>query len=298
MTNPIVVADSLQIEVKAASELAVEAGSLLLASYSRRPVITWKESAAVASHRPEIPALRVESHGVEAPEPVTVADRVVNDFLLDELRRRFPADAVISEEAPDDSSRWRNRRVWIVDPMDGTREFIEHRGEFAVMIGLAIDGLPAVGAVYQPVSGRLQFASAGAGAFLKPATGAVTPLHVSAEADPHRMTMAVSRSHPHPATSALRRRLGIGQSIISGSAGLKLGLISEGRAHLYVDLSRRTAQWDTCAPAAILLEAGGRISDLDGMALRYNCPSLRHVNGVIASSGAIHELVIEAVRHL
>ena len=83
------------------------------------------------------------------------------------------------------------------------------------------------------------------------------------------------------------KRLMITKSIRSGSIGLKVGLICEGRAHLYLDMSGRTSQWDTCAPAALLQEAGGRITDLMGIPLRYNGPELRHLNGVIASNGTI-----------
>lgn len=298
MTFSATVSGSLAGELAAASKLAKEAGALLMDCYAKRPIITWKESEAVASQQAAGGTGAAGVHRTEAPEPVTAADRQVSDFLVRQIRSLYPDDAVVSEEEPDEPSRWRKRRLWIIDPMDGTREFIEHRGEFAVMIGLAVDGVPALGAVYHPVSGKLYSASLGSGAFLTSGSGESKQLRVSEETDPSRMTIALSRSHHHPAVTALQRRLGIRQSIISGSLGLKLSLISEGKAHLYVDLSRRTAQWDTCAPAAILLEAGGRITDLDGMPLRYNCPSLRHVNGVVASSGAIHELVVEAVRRL
>ena len=94
------------------------------------------------------------------------------------------------------------------------------------------------------------------------------------------------------------KRLMITKSIRSGSIGLKVGLICEGRAHLYLDMSGRTSQWDTCAPAALLQEAGGRITDLMGIPLRYNGPELRHLNGVIASNGTIHDRVVEAVSHV
>jgi 3'(2'), 5'-bisphosphate nucleotidase len=90
----------------------------------------------------------------------------------------------------------------------------------------------------------------------------------------------------------------ITKAIQSGSIGLKVGLICEGRAHLYLDMSGRTSQWDTCAPAALLQEAGGRMTDLKGMPLRYNSPDLRHLNGIIASNDTIHDRIVEAANYV
>jgi len=265
----------IQRELQAASELAVDAGRLLLDHYQRRSEVEWK-------------------HG---GDPVTRADRLASELLVRELRIRFPDDGMISEEAPEAPSRHGKSRVWIVDPMDGTREFIEHCGEFAVMIGLAVDGAPVLGVIYQPVTEKLYWAANGSGAFLKE-HGAAIPLHVSQEADPRRMTIALSRSHHLPEVDAVSKSLMITNSIRSGSLGLKVGLICEGRAHLYLDMSGRTSQWDTCAPAALLREAGGRMTDLRGVPLRYGGPDLRHLNGVIASNGIIHDRVVEAVSHV
>jgi 3'(2'), 5'-bisphosphate nucleotidase len=270
----------MEQELQTANELAVVAGKLLLDHYQRTPEVAWK-------------------HG---GDPVTRADRLASEFLVGELSRRFPADGVISEEQPGDPGRPRNSRVWIIDPMDGTREFIEHRGEFAVMIGLAVAGAPVLGVIYQPVTGKLYWARSGSGAFLKEPVceenGVAIPLRVSREADPSRMTIALSRSHHSPEIDKVSRRLMIAKSISSGSIGLKVGLICEGRAHLYLDMSGRTSQWDTCAPAALLQEAGGRMTDLRGIPLRYNGPDLRNRNGVIASNGTIHDRVVEAVSHV
>jgi len=270
----------MQRELQAASELAVGAGQLLLDHYQRRSEVEWK-------------------HG---GDPVTRADRLASEFLVTRLGIRFPDDGIISEEAPEDPSRHGKSRVWIVDPMDGTREFIEHCGEFAVMIGLAVDGVPVLGVIYQPVTEKLYWAANGSGAFLQESSlekyGTTIPLHVSREADPRRMTIALSRSHHSPQIDMVSERLMITNSIRSGSLGLKVGLICEGRAHLYLDMSGRTSQWDTCAPAALLHEAGGRMTDLRGGPLRYGGPDLRHISGVIASNGTIHDRVVEAVSHV
>jgi 3'(2'), 5'-bisphosphate nucleotidase len=264
----------MQKELDAATELAVSAGQLLLKHYEPSPEVEWKESG----------------------DPVTQADRLASGFLVRALRSRFPNDAIVSEEESDDPDRCRKSRVWIIDPMDGTREFIEHRSEFSVMIGLAMEGAPVLGVIYHPVAEKLYYAAPGSGASLK-AHGEVTSLRVSPESDPRRMTIAVSRSHHSPAIDSVCTRLQITRSIRSGSIGLKVGIICEGRAHLYLDMSGRTSLWDTCAPTALLHEAGGRMTDLKGMHLRYDTPGIRNRNGIIASNGTIHDRIVEAVNY-
>ena len=261
----------MQKELDTASELAVSAGQLLLEHYERNSEVQWNGSG----------------------DPVTQADRLASEFLIRGVRSRFPNDAIVSEEEPEDPDRCQNSRVWLIDPMDGTSEFIEHRSEFAVMIGLAQEGAPVLGVIYHPATEKLYCAACGFGAVLKE-PGRVESLRVSRETDPRRMTIALSRSHHTPAIDAVCSRLMITQSIRSGSIGLKVGLICEGRAHLYLDMSGRTSQWDTCAPAALLQEAGGRMTDLKGTPLRYNSPELRHLNGIIASNGTIHDSVVKA----
>ena len=265
----------MQKELDTAIELAVSAGGLLLEHYEHKPEVTWKGCG----------------------DPVTQADRLASAFLIHGLRSRFPNDAIVSEEEPDDPARFRQSRVWIIDPMDGTREFIEHRSEFAVMIGLAKEGKPVLGVIYHPATKKLYCAADGLGAVLKEQAGA-TPLRVSRESDPRRMTIAVSRSHHSPTIDVVCKRLMITKAIQSGSIGLKVGLICEGRAHLYLDMSGRTSQWDTCAPVALLQAAGGRMTDLKGMPLRYNSPDLRHRNGLIASNDTIHDRIVEAANYV
>jgi 3'(2'), 5'-bisphosphate nucleotidase len=183
----------------------------------------------------------------------------------------------------------------MVDPMDGTKEFIAHIGEFAVMIGLAIDGAARLGVVYQPVNSELYYAASGQGAFYEH-EGARTELRVSEESDPARMTLAVSRSHPSRTVDHIRELLGVEQTIRSGSIGLKVGLVCRRRADLYLYTAPYTFQWDSCAPEAILAEAGGRMTDLGDNPLVYNRPELRNANGVIASNGRIHSRISAAAQ--
>ena len=263
----------LKKELEIAKELAAKAGNILLERYQENPSVSWK--------------------GLDAP--VTAADRAASEVLVRELKRLFPGDGILSEEEQDDPARLGRSRVWIIDPMDGTREFIDHFDEFAVMIGLAVDGKARLGIVYQPTTGKIYYATTGSGAFLED-RGARRRLLVSTEADPSRMTVALSRSHHSPQVDLLCDRLGIKETIRSGSIGLKVGLICEGRAHLYLHTGARTCQWDTCAAEAILREAGGQMTDAYGVPLRYNGPELRNLRGVIASNGAAHDRIVEITK--
>jgi 3'(2'), 5'-bisphosphate nucleotidase len=259
-------------DLEAAKILAVRAGAILLEHYSH-PQVSWKGRG----------------------NPVTEADRSANAFLVKELRGLFPKDGILSEEEPDDPERLSRSRVWIVDPLDGTMEFIRHLDEFVVMIGLSVDGTASLGIVYQPTTEKLYYATLGSGAFLTE-NRATRLLRVSNESDPLAMTIALSRSHHAPDVDVIQHELGIKNAISAGSIGLKVGLICEGRAHLYVHTSRHTSQWDTCAPQVILREAGGRMTDLLNAPLRYNEPEVRNLHGVIASNGAIHERIAKAAR--
>jgi 3'(2'), 5'-bisphosphate nucleotidase len=158
------------------------------------------------------------------------------------------------------------------------------------MIGLAVDGTASLGIIYQPVTEKLYYAESGSGAFVTE-NRETRLLQVSRETNPPTMTIALSRPHHSAEVGAIQRTLGITNTISLGSMGLKVGLICEGQAHLYLQTSPHTSQWDTCAPDVILYEAGGRLTDLYNNPLRYNTAEVRNVHGVIASNGPIHDLV-------
>jgi 3'(2'), 5'-bisphosphate nucleotidase len=259
----------MERELEITKKIAREAGRILLEIYSGDHSVEWK--------------------GYD--DPVTAADHAANQFIVAELKRHFPDDGILSEEATDDQSRLDKARVWLVDPMDGTKQFIERIGEFAVMIGLAINGKPELGVVYNPATDKMYYAASGSGAYLEePLT--TKRLHVAATTDPTQMAAAMSRSHHSPKVDAIKERLGITQQVQSGSVGLKIGLLAEGRAHLYVHLGAKTNQWDTCAPQVIIEAAGGVMTDRDGQPLQYNIAEIRNLNGVVASTGVMHERVI------
>src|SRR5262249_11888928 len=163
--------DFMEKELEVARELARDAGRILLEFYASGAKVQWK------------------GHD----DPVTAADHAANEMLVRELSRQFPNDAVLSEEFPDDLSRLHKDRVWMVDPMDGTKQFIERIGEFAVMIGLAVEGEARLGVVYHPSLDRLYYAAPGAGAFVEE-KWSTKRLRVPPVSDPSQMVMAMSRS--------------------------------------------------------------------------------------------------------
>ncbi len=231
-------------------------------------------------------------------EPVTRADREASDLILAGLARAFPDDVLISEEGPDDTRRLEpSRRVWYIDPLDGTRDFIHGRDGFAVMIGLVVDGRPRVGAVYQPTSTRLYLAATGAGATLVEA-GVTRALACSTVSEAGSIRMVSSRSHRTDEVERVKTRLGVADELQIGSVGIKLGLIALGERDLYVNPGSRCKAWDTCAPEAILDAAGGRLTDLRGRPVRYDALELAHGGGLVATNGLLHAQVLARLAEL
>jgi 3'(2'), 5'-bisphosphate nucleotidase len=265
----------MEKELETAKSLAREAGRILLNYYQIDAQVHWK------------------GHN----DPVTAADHAANEMLVRELRRHFPHDAILSEEIPDDLSRLKHDRVWMVDPMDGTQQFIERIDEFAVMIGLAIEGEAKLGVVYHPSPDRMFYAAPGTGAFVEE-KWTTKRLRVVEIDDPSKITLAISRSHHSRKIDLICESLGINKRISHGSVGLKFGLIAEGRAHLYLHLGGRTNQWDTCGPEAILREAGGAVTDIRGEALKYNRSEVHNLRGIVASNGVLHNRILETIATL
>jgi 3'(2'), 5'-bisphosphate nucleotidase len=230
-------------------------------------------------------------------DPVTQADDAANAVIVAGLEREFPEDGLLSEETTDTVRRLDKRRVWMIDPIDGTKGFIEGNGDFAVQIGLAVEGYPALGVVYQPAPDLTHWAAQGAGAWVERG-GMTSRLRVSDETDPPRMRLAASLSHRSPRMDKIVKTFGFTEEVRRGSVGIKIGLIVERQCDLYITLSSRTHQWDTCAPEAILNEAGGRLTDLWGEPVRYNSEETRNYNGVAATNGASHASVVSTLAPL
>jgi 3'(2'), 5'-bisphosphate nucleotidase len=203
-----------------------------------------------------------------ADDPVTEADRRVNEHLCTAIRDRFPHDLVIGEESGFDGEIPESGRIWFVDPVDGTSDFVKKNGEWSIMVGLVVDGVPIMGAVLQPATDELFYASQGAGAWLRDATG-IRCLHVVNPSRPQDAIVVGSRSHPDPRIEAVKQAVGLEFEYTHGSVGCKLGHIASQRAHVYFNFSGRCHMWDTAGPEIILEEAGGMLVDLHGQRIRY-----------------------------
>jgi len=201
--------------------------------------------------------------------PLTLADLESQRVILEGLSALTPDIPILSEEsaqAPwEERRRW--RELWVVDPLDGTREFVKRNGEFTVNIALVVEHEPVLGIVSAPARGLLYWGAAGLGAFSHHRGAAELPIKVSPPQNPLRVVG--SRSHASPDTTAYLDRLrphvmtGIGSS-------LKFCLVAEGNADLYPRFGP-TSEWDTAAGQALLEAAGGHVTRLDGHRLRYNC---------------------------
>ncbi len=231
-------------------------------------------------------------HKSENEDPVTQADYAANDVIVRGLTAEFPADGLLSEESVDTVRRLACARVWMVDPLDGTKGFIAGNGDFAVQIGLAIEGQATLGVVYLPDTDVLYYAAHGHGAWVARPELTTTQLQVSTQTELARMRLAVSRNHRSPKMDAIVRAFAFRDQIARGSVGIKIGLIVEQQCDLYLHLSPRTKQWDTCAPEAILNEAGGRLTDLWGQPYRYNTEDVQNRNGLVATNGTAHADII------
>jgi len=231
-------------------------------------------------------------------EPVTIADKKASDHIVSGLTRGFPKDIVISEENADDDRRRDASRVWFVDPIDGTKDFIRGEDGFCVMIGLNVDSRPAMGVVYAPTSGRTFFGAVNDGAWVLFPEGTRAAMGVSLVDDMKEARLVASKSHRSAALDKVKSTLGIQDEQNIGSIGLKLALIALGERDLYVNPTSRCSTWDTCGPEAILVAAGGRLSDIDGGLLRYDAEENALPRGLLASNGPLHQTAVDKVAPL
>jgi 3'(2'), 5'-bisphosphate nucleotidase len=199
--------------------------------------------------------LEVRASGTfEGKELGAAGDAAANRFLVEALEARRPDDAILSEESRDTLERLERRRVWIIDPLDGTREYGEHRSDWAVHVGLAVDGVAELGAVALPgLDGGTVYRSD-------------RPVTLTAHNGPPRLL--VSRTRPAAEALTVAERLG-GELVEMGSAGAKAMAVVRGEAEIYLH-SGGQYEWDSCAPVAVARAHGLHCSRIDGNALRYN----------------------------
>lgn len=214
--------------------------------------------AELAAHLAEVAGrllLEVRAAGAFSPKALGKAgDQTANQFLVHAIREARPDDGLLSEEEKDNFERLSHSRVWIIDPVDGTREYGEKRNDWAVHVGLAIDGRPAVGAVALPGLGEIFRTD-----------------------QPHRLPLAaaiprmvVSRTRPAREAVAVAQAIGA-ELVAMGSAGAKAMAILRGEAEIYLHTGGQF-EWDSCAPVAVAMACGLHVSRVDGTPLIYNQP--------------------------
>jgi 3'(2'), 5'-bisphosphate nucleotidase len=253
------------------------------------------------------PALSVEEGG---EGPVSAADLAVNQWLLDGLSAAFPEApwTLLSEETAKEqltpgqplAAEW----LWILDPLDGTKDFLQGTGEYAVHLALARQGEPVLGVVLLPELEELWFglladgasavdgpqAVAAGRAWCEDRAGDTRPARLSPRRRLGELVLVASRNHRDQRLEQLLDALALGDTKAIGSVGGKVATILRGETDLYISLSGKSApkDWDMAAPEAVLRAAGGAFSHADGRALRYNDGDIRQAGCLIASHGASH----------
>lgn len=218
----------------------------------------------------------IETSSKADNSPLTLADlaadRVIKEGLM-ALQLNYP---ILTEETAEISYDQRKdwNKFWLVDPLDGTKEFIKRNGEFTVNIALIEGGTPALGVVYVPVQRVCYFATTNSGAFIKKTDQPANRISVKKLSSDETVRIVASRSHADRRTELLLENLGAHECISMGSS-LKLCAVAEGSAHFYPRLGP-TMEWDTAAAHAIVLAAGGRVCDAVGNELSYNKPDLHN----------------------
>jgi myo-inositol-1(or 4)-monophosphatase len=237
--------------------------------------------------------LRYYGGGVKVREkavdnPVTAADLESNELLRSTILKAFPSDGWLSEETADSEERLDKKRVWIVDPLDGTKEFINEIPEFCVCIALVEDGQPRIAVEYNPVRDELFHASKGGGAFLNG-----EPIHVSKQADLRHARVLASRSEEargewDPYQPLMKVEL-------TGSVAYKFALVASGRHDATFTLTPKN-EWDVCAGTLLVTEAGGMVTEPAGRAFRFNNRATLLEEGLVASNGVLHRAILNTIK--
>lgn len=255
-------------ELKVARQLAVEAGNAILPIYYGAMDVSLKEDKT----------------------PVTNADVLANRIILEGIHKTFPLDGIVSEEL----ETVEGLRCWYIDPIDGTRGFIEHTDQFAVHIGLAVENKAVLGIVYKPIAKEMYYAVKGEGAYRSSPYNSPRQILVQE----HR-TLTATMDRREAVSSQYQRlveTLGITRTIISGSEGLRITKIAEGIADAHFTLdSKSCSSWDVCAPQIIAEEAGAHVSYTNGQPILYSSQRKLGKTFVVANSQKLAERVSELI---
>jgi 3'(2'), 5'-bisphosphate nucleotidase len=236
----------------------------------------------------------------DAPADIsTEADRRSQEIILQAIRTVFPGDALCAEEttATLTAAEQTGARLWIVDPIDGTRGFARKNGEFSVMIAFVDDGQIGVGVVYQPAVARLTYAIRGGGCWRRDNDAAV-PLacHVTGVKELQNCTLTQSRSRTPGKRSRWAEAMNPAHVVESYSAGIKLALVARGEADVYLNTYEAFHDWDICAGHILVTEAGGQVTGTGGQELCYGLEGAWQRYGLLATNGVLHDPALKVIR--
>ena len=244
-------------ELELAKSIAREAGALILSVYQNfdETLLEYKKDQS----------------------PVTKADKLANSFIVEELKRHFPEYAVLSEEGMDDKERLKNENCFIVDRLDGTKEFLKRNNQFTVNIALAHKHRSVMGVIYVPASGELYYAAQGAGAWKEEHGGKKSRLSVTDISDLNDVRVVISNSHDCQEMEDLIEKYQF-QHLERIGSSLKGCLIAEGKAEIYYRFNP-TMEWDTAAMQCIVEEAGAVFRQMDDTLMLYNRENSKNEKG-------------------
>ena len=226
--------------------------------------------------------------------PVTDADlksnKVINEILSNTKY------SILSEEDIDDQSRLSKDMIWIVDPLDGTSDFIDKTGEFTVMIALIQNKKPILGVIAWPTEKILFVAQKNCGAF-RYSNDKWDKISVTKIDELPKCRTVGSRHHLSEKEKEFIKKIGI-EDFTSIGSSLKVGKISSGQAEAYITTTNKMKEWDTAASYCIISEAGGKMTDMLGNDLTYNNKNVHHQNGILVTNGLIHDKIVEEFKKL
>ncbi len=258
--------------------------------------VAWGASEILrAYYRGSVEQMKIQENKKDGP--VTAADLATNHYILDNLQAVFGSEnfAYLSEETHQGAEPLAKDWVWIIDPLDGTRDFIDKTGEYAIHIALTYQKRPVIAVVAVPEMEKIYWAFKGGGTFSETPQGEVKALSVSARNQIEELYLVASRTHRDERFQKLLDRMPFKSRNYVGSVGCKISTILEEKSDVYISLSGKSApkEWDFAAPELILTEAGGKFSRFDGSEVLYNQGDVNLWGGLMASNGHCHEDLCE-----
>ena len=235
-----------------------------------------------------------DTHTKKDNSPITEGDLKSNEIIKKILSET--EHVILSEEDNDDLSRLSENMVWIVDPLDGTSDFIDKTGEFTIMIALIKNKKPILGVIGWPTEKTFFVAQKGSGAF-RYSNDEWHKISVTSISELSKCRTVGSRHHLSDREKSFIKKLGI-EDFTSIGSSLKVGKISSGEAEAYITTTNKMKEWDSAASYCIISEAGGKMTDMLGNDITYNNKNVFHQNGILVTNGLIHDKIVEEFKKL